>query len=72
MLELDLSGLNCPLPVLKTKKFLAELASGTVVKVITTDVASRQDLRDFCEKTSHTILTQTTENNTIHTIITRR
>ncbi|HEX9432264.1 MAG TPA: sulfurtransferase TusA family protein, partial [Burkholderiales bacterium] len=35
--ELDARGLNCPLPILRTKKALAELQSGQVLKVLATD-----------------------------------
>lgn len=72
MLELDLSGLNCPLPVLKTKKFLAQLDSGEKVKITTTDPASLIDLQDFCQKSGNTLISQEQENNAIITIIQRR
>ena len=72
MHELNLSGLNCPLPVLKTKKFLADIGSGEQVKIITTDSASLIDLQDFCNKTGHKLITQNTTNNTIITIIEHR
>ncbi len=62
---LDLSGLNCPLPVLKTKKFLATLNVGDKVKVITTDPASYVDLQTFCSKTGHILLYQAHETTNL-------
>lgn len=72
MIELNLSGLNCPLPVLKTKKFLTNLESGESVKIITTDPASIKDLQDFCDKTGNILLSQSQEQQLITTIIKRR
>lgn len=72
MIELDLSGLNCPLPVLKTKKFLATIEAGVKVKIITTDPASLSDLRDFCTKAGHKLIDQTSINGIINTIIEHR
>ena len=69
MHALDLSGLNCPLPVLKTKKFLAEIAPGIQVRIITTDPASVADLQEFCHKTGHKLISQSTENGNIISII---
>lgn len=68
---LNLEGLNCPLPVLKTKKFLAQLAQGATVCITTTDPASIQDFKDFCSKTDHTLVSQEMNNETkiITTII---
>ena len=50
--ELDASGLNCPLPILRTKKALAELAAGQVLKVIATDPGSVKDMQAFAKQTS--------------------
>lgn len=72
MLELNLTGLNCPIPVLKTKKFLSNLDSGVQVTIVTSDPASVQDLQDFCTKTGNILIQQTTANNLITTIIQRR
>ena len=43
--ELDARGLNCPLPILKTKKSLADLSSGQVLKVVSTDPGSVKDMQ---------------------------
>lgn len=72
MLELNLINLNCPIPVLKTKKFLASLDSGVQVNILTSDPASLQDLQDFCTKTGNRLIQQTINDNLITTIIQRR
>lgn len=50
--ELDLSGLNCPLPILRTKKALALAAPGSVIKVIGTDPGSVKEFRMFVQQGS--------------------
>jgi tRNA 2-thiouridine synthesizing protein A len=72
MIELDLTGLNCPLPVLKTKKFLANLESGTQVAILTTDPASIDDLADFCSKSGNLLLSQSQHEQIITTVINRK
>jgi len=72
MQYLDLSNMNCPLPVLKTKKFLANLSSGEQVHITTTDAASKDDLADFCTKSNNILKEQYLENNKIITIIERK
>ena len=61
--EFDASGLACPMPIVKTKKSLADMASGQVLKVIATDPGSVCDMQAFAEQTGHTLLSSTTENN---------
>lgn len=59
--EIDLSGLNCPLPILRTKKALAELQSGQVLKVTATDPATPKDFDAFARQTGNTLLQATEE-----------
>lgn len=54
--ELDASGLNCPLPILRTKKALAELTSGQVLKVTATDPGSVKDMQAFAKQTGNDLL----------------
>ncbi|MDD0842530.1 sulfurtransferase TusA family protein [Pseudomonas sp. Gutcm_11s] len=54
--ELDASGLNCPLPLLKAKLELNRLASGAVLKVIATDAGSQRDFRAFARLAGHELL----------------
>ncbi|PWB31986.1 response regulator SirA [Pseudomonas sp. SDI] len=59
--ELDASGLNCPLPLLKAKLELNRLASGAVLKVIATDGGSQRDFRTFAQLAGHTLLLEQVE-----------
>jgi tRNA 2-thiouridine synthesizing protein A len=54
--ELDARGLSCPLPILKTKKSLANMASGEVLKIMATDPGSVLDIEAFCSMTGHKLL----------------
>ncbi len=54
--ELDARGLNCPLPILRCKKSLAEIESGQVLKVMTTDPGAVKDFQAFCKQTGHELL----------------
>lgn len=54
--ELDARGLNCPLPILRTKKALSALASGQVLKVISTDPGSVKDMQAFAKQTGNSLL----------------
>lgn len=54
--ELDTRGLNCPLPILRTKKALNELVSGQVLKVVSTDPGATRDFQAFCRQTGNALL----------------
>jgi tRNA 2-thiouridine synthesizing protein A len=58
--ELDTRGLNCPLPILKAKKALADMASGQVLKVVSTDPGSTRDFQAFARQTGNELLEQQT------------
>jgi TusA-related sulfurtransferase len=60
--ELDARGLNCPLPILKAKKALAELATGDVLKVVATDPGSVRDFQAFARQTGNELVEQTEAN----------
>jgi len=60
--ELDARGLNCPLPILRTKKALADLQSGQVLKVLATDPGSVKDFQTFARQTGHELLSHDEEN----------
>ncbi len=59
-LELDLSGLTCPMPLLKTKQALNKLAAGDIVRVVATDPASERDFRVFAEQSGNRLLSMET------------
>jgi TusA-related sulfurtransferase len=56
--EVDARGLNCPLPILKAKKALAELASGQLLKVVATDAGSIRDFKAFAKQTGNELIDQ--------------
>lgn len=60
--ELDARGLSCPLPILKTKKSLSDMASGQVLKVTATDSGSIKDMEAFSAQTGNELLSSTVEN----------
>ncbi|MDH4610807.1 sulfurtransferase TusA family protein [Pseudomonas sp. BN102] len=60
--ELDASGLNCPLPLLKAKLELNRLPSGAVLKVIATDAGSQRDFRAFAQLAGHQLLREEVED----------
>jgi len=59
--DLDARGLNCPLPILKAKKALAEMASGEVLRVVATDSGSVRDFQAFARQTGNQLLEQSQE-----------
>jgi tRNA 2-thiouridine synthesizing protein A len=60
--ELDARGLNCPLPILKTKKVLAEMISGQVLRVVATDPGSVRDFQAFAKQTGNELISHSEEN----------
>jgi tRNA 2-thiouridine synthesizing protein A len=54
--EFDASGLSCPLPIVKTKKSLADMAPGQVLRVVSTDPGSVADMAAFAEQTGNALL----------------
>ncbi|ALV07255.1 sulfurtransferase TusA family protein [Roseateles depolymerans] len=70
--ELDTRGLNCPLPILKAKKALAEMESGQLLKVVATDPGSNRDFQAFARQTGNELVTQTTEGEEFIHVLRRR
>ncbi|MCK9619997.1 MAG: sulfurtransferase TusA family protein [Methylobacter sp.] len=62
-LEIDASGLNCPLPLLRLKKALMGMDSGDIVKVIATDPAAHLDFGVYSDQTGHQIIQLIKESN---------
>ncbi|NOR52175.1 MAG: SirA family protein [Gammaproteobacteria bacterium] len=54
--ELDASGLNCPLPILRAKKAISSLTEGQVLRIIATDPGSVKDFEAFCKQTGNELL----------------
>jgi len=70
--EVDASGLKCPLPILRAKKALAAMSSGEVLKVITTDPHALKDFQAFCKQTGNTLLAQQEHGSTSEHFLQRR
>ena len=70
--ELDTRGLNCPLPILKAKKALAELDSGQLLKVVATDTGSLRDFQAFAKQTGNELVEQQTVGAEFIHILRRR
>ena len=60
--ELDARGLNCPLPILRSKKSLNDMTSGQVLKVVSTDPGSVKDMQSFCKQTGNDLLASSEED----------
>jgi tRNA 2-thiouridine synthesizing protein A len=63
---LDARGLNCPLPILRTKKALASMAVGDVLEITATDPGSVKDLDSFCSQTGNEMLTSQQIDEAFH------
>jgi len=61
-MELDARGLNCPLPILRAKKSINELAPGQVLRIVATDPGSVKDFEAFSKQTGNELLETTEEN----------
>ena len=67
--ELDTRGLNCPLPILKAKKALAKMASGDVLRVVSTDPGSVRDFQAFARQTGNDLIAQNNRGGEfVHTL----
>lgn len=73
-LTVDTTGLKCPLPILRAKKALAQMDSGQILKVITTDQHAVRDFQAFCAQTGNALVEQSEAAGTaaIHHYIRRR
>ena len=69
--ELDLRGLKCPMPILQTKKALAKMQSGAIIKVLATDAGAPADFVAFCKYTGHQLL-ESSELEGVFTLIVKR
>ena len=69
--ELDARGLNCPLPILRARKALNDMASGQVLRIVATDPGSVKDFEAFAKQTGNALLSQSTAG-TEYTFFLRR
>lgn len=70
--DLDVKGLNCPLPILRTKKALAEMASGQILRVQATDSGALKDFPAFAKQTGNELLGQSEENQVYEFFLKRK
>jgi tRNA 2-thiouridine synthesizing protein A len=70
--ELDASGLNCPLPILRAKKALAKLEGGQVLHIIATDPGSVKDFESFSNQTGNELMESREEGGKFHFLIKRK
>lgn len=70
--EIDTRGLNCPLPILKAKKALAEMSTGQTLKVVATDPGSMRDFQAFAKQTGNELLDQQHEGDEYIHVLRRR
>ena len=70
--EIDTRGLNCPLPILKAKKALNDMASGQLLKVVSTDPGSLRDFQAFARQTGNELMDQQTAGTDFIHVLKRR
>jgi TusA-related sulfurtransferase len=70
--EVDARGLNCPLPILKAKKALAELHSGQLLRVLCTDAGSVRDFQAFARQTGNDLVEQSAAGDEFVHVLRRR
>ena len=63
---LDARGLNCPLPILRTKKSLAGMQVGEILEITATDPGSMKDLDSFCSQTGNKLLSSLQQGSEFH------
>lgn len=69
---IDLTGLKCPMPILRTKKALATLESGSILTVLATDKNAPEDFVAFCQHTGHELLQSSEENGVFKLVLKRK
>lgn len=70
--EVDARGLNCPLPILRAKKALADMQSGQILRVLATDPGSQRDFAAFAKQTGNQLVDTRTEDKTFVFMMKRR
>lgn len=60
--DLDARGLNCPLPILRTKKALTDMASGQVLRIVATDPGAVRDFQAFAKQTGNELVSHAEAN----------
>lgn len=61
--KLDARGLNCPLPILRTRKAINQMSSGEILEVTATDPGSIKDMASFCDQTGNRLVASNEADN---------
>ena len=61
--KLDARGMNCPLPILRTRKALNQLDSGAILEVTSSDPGSVKDMASFCDQTGNRLVSSAEADN---------
>ena len=69
---LDVKGLSCPLPIVKTSKAVKDMASGELIEVLATDPGSVQDFSAWCRSTGNELVEQTHDDGVFRYVIKKR
>ena len=70
-LVLDTKGLNCPLPILKTKRSMKDVPVGGIIEILATDPAADADFQAFCRATGHELVESSQEGDVYRFLIRR-
>jgi tRNA 2-thiouridine synthesizing protein A len=70
--ELDVKGLHCPLPILRTKKALSEMVSGQVLRVMATDPGAVKDFQAFAKQTGNELLSSSESDQVLEFFFRRK
>ncbi|HXJ62856.1 MAG TPA: sulfurtransferase TusA family protein [Actinomycetota bacterium] len=71
-MTLDVKGLSCPLPIVKTSKAVKDMASGELIEVLATDPGSVQDFSAWCRSTGNELVEQTHDDGVFRYVIKKR
>lgn len=66
---LDARGMNCPLPILRTKKALSAMEAGETLAITATDPGSLKDMQAFCKQTGHELVSSSTNQGAFEFLI---
>lgn len=69
--SLDARGLNCPLPILRTKKALSSMGTGETLAITSTDPGSLKDMQAFCKQTGHELVSSAANQGEFEFLIRR-
>jgi tRNA 2-thiouridine synthesizing protein A len=70
--EVDARGLNCPLPILRTKKALNDMQSGQVLRILATDPSAVRDFQAFAKQTGNELLQHAEQDGVFSFLLRRR